>query len=162
MRPVFAVAAAGLGLIALMTACALIFLRAPGMLGRPSRLHPRADLAVSAQALFAAYCDGAATADRTYAGKVLDLSGQVATVGEDAGGPYIIYSVVRPHRGGPVSPEAVWARIAEAAASGVQGVRCYFPKGRKPDVKQGQDVTIRGRSAGMPLDVEVRDCEMAP
>jgi predicted Zn finger-like uncharacterized protein len=128
----------------------------------PGHERRKPDLTVSAQSLFTAYCEGVAGADQTYNGKLLEVSGTVASVGSDARGPYLIFAVVRPHRGGPVSLNEAWARIAEASASGVQGVRCYFPKERGPDVRQGQDIILRGRCAGMPLDVELRDCGLVP
>jgi hypothetical protein len=118
-----------------------------------------ADLTVDAQALFSSYCDSMAIADRTYQGKILDISGTVATVGRDEKGPYLIYAVIRPYHGGPVSLASAYNRIAAAGASGVQGVRCYLAKSIT-HVKVGQTITLRGRCAGMPLDVEIRDCTL--
>lgn len=124
-----------------------------------NRLHyTHADLTIDAQSLFSAYVSNLPAADVAYNGKVLEISGTVASVNQDTRGAYLIYAVLRPHPPGPVSLNQMYERIAAASASGVQGVRCYFAS--KPAVKAGEDVTLRGRCIGMPLDVEIRDCEV--
>jgi hypothetical protein len=120
--------------------------------------YGHADLTIDAQSLFSAYVSNLPAADVAYNSKVLEISGTVASVNQDSKGTFLIYSVLRPHPPGPVSLNQMYERIAAASASGVQGVRCYFAS--KPAVKAGEDVTLRGRCIGMPLDVEIHDCEV--
>jgi hypothetical protein len=148
------------GLGAIIGAIVFVVIRWPSN-GSPFPTGPKyqqADLTVSAESLFTAYCESVAVADRTYNGKILEVSGTVASRGRDQAGEYIIFAVVRPHAAGPVRLTDVYSRIAEASASGVQGVRCYVSAGVS-SLENGQALTIRGRCVGMPLDVELRDCE---
>jgi hypothetical protein len=127
----------------------------------PKRLYERADLIVSAQGLFTSYCESVPLADRTYNGKILEVSGTVANSGRDGKGEYVIFAVVRPSSGFE-RPGDIWGRIAAASISGVQGVRCYFAAAKAPRVEAEESITLRGRCSGMPLDVEIHECETVP
>jgi hypothetical protein len=118
---------------------------------------------ISAQELFEAFDNPftARQAHRRWAGSVLEVNGQVATVQSDEGGPYIIFPAVRDQERGPERPEDTWRRISAVSVSGVQGVKCYFPRGESIPLAPGALATIRGRCAGMPKDVVIRDCEIA-
>jgi hypothetical protein len=124
----------------------------------PSFGPPRPDKVLSAQDLFEAYCETPGLADQLYKNKVLELSGTVVNVRRDQRGEYFIFAVYRPSRG-VENVQDTWTRIAVASASGVQGVRCYLTAGQGAPPMRGT-IKVRGRCVGMPLDVELHDCQM--
>lgn len=148
------------GVLVLMLACAGVGVLIKNGLRRArtnAGALPNPDLTVSAQELFTDYLTNKAAADFQYRDKILELRGQVANVGTDEHGRYLILAVFTPTRG-VERIEDTWMRIAQASASGRQGVRCYLAD--KADVEAGANVTLRGRCIGMPLDVELTNCRI--
>ncbi|HZP81254.1 MAG TPA: hypothetical protein VFB21_06430 [Chthonomonadaceae bacterium] len=100
----------------------------------------RVAASLSAQALWQAYAENGKAADRKFKGRVLRVTGQVANTGQTfAGNPFIMLR-------------------ANDLGSGVQ---CFFTPEHKTQIdrlKQGQEVTIRGQCAGMPVAVELHGC----
>jgi hypothetical protein len=131
----------------------------------PAAAYANVDYVMEAQELLEAFHDGdnpRPTADATFRGRVIELTGIVAKVDSDSVGTFIDLAIVRPWRGGTVSPAAWYRRISQTALHGFPGVRCYLADGRPGNLRDGDTVRLRGRCMGMPSNVELRQCVIVP
>jgi hypothetical protein len=148
-----------------MAFCLLLFLAivVPKSGGRGSRSEPpalpRADYTLTAQRLFEAFERNPERADRTYGGKLLELSGRIVSRGQDQRGRFVTFEV-HPKTPPPAfeNIEDTWTRIAAAAVNAFT-VRCYLDA-ESSDIQEGQSIALRGHCEGKPQDVVLSGCRV--